>query len=301
MTATADTLNHCDVERRQDFVLLFEVQDGNPNGDPDAGNMPRMDPETTQGIVTDVALKRKVRDYVDATGLEQSRFKIYIQRETYLTETRKRVWEENAEGRQGIRPAEHQKWMCRQFYDIRMFGAVMGMKNYNAGQVRGPLQMTFARSIDRIMPQDSSITRVALEHGRQARQGELDELAAPTHGTMGRKATIPYGLYRAHGFFNPHFARRTGADAADLELFWTALVNMWDFDRSSSRGFTACRGLYVFSHQIPLGNAPAHRLFDLVKVDRKEETDTPRSFSDYKVSIDENALPDRVTLTRLEG
>ena len=301
MTTAADPLSHCNVERRQDFVLLFDVQDGNPNGDPDAGNLPRLDPETMQGIVTDVALKRKVRDYVDATGREQSRYKIYIQRETYLTETRKRVWDENAEGRQGILRSEGQKWMCRQFYDIRMFGAVMGLKDYDAGQVRGPVQMTFARSVDPIMPQDSSITRVALEHNREARQGEVDKLAAPTFGTMGRKATIPYGLYRAHGFFNPHFAQRTGVDAADLELFWTALVNMWDLDRSSSRGLTACRGLYVFSHESPLGNAPAHRLFDLVSINRKEEAETPRSFRDYKVSIDENALPDRVTLIRLEG
>ena len=291
----------CDVDRRHDFVLLFDVQDGNPNGDPDAGNMPRIDPETMQGIVTDVALKRKVRDYVDAAGQDESRYKIYVQRETYLTEVRKRVWAENADGRQGIQPGEGQQWMCQQFYDVRIFGAVMSMREFNAGQVRGPVQMTFARSIDPIVPLDSSITRVAPENDREARQAETDELAAPTHGTMGRKATIPYGLYRAYGFFNPHFARRTGADAADLNLLWSALVNMWDLDRSASRGLTACRGLYVFSHDSPLGNAPAHRLFDLLQVSRKGEVDAPRQFGDYLVDLDESNLPSQVTLTRLEG
>ena len=295
---------HTDVERRQDFVLLFDVQDGNPNGDPDAGNLPRVDPETTQGLVTDVSLKRKVRDWVDASSLEQSRYKIYVQRESYLTETRAKVFREKSEGRQGIHHSEAQQWMCQEFFDIRMFGAVMGMKEYNAGQVRGPVQMTFARSIDPIMPTDFSIARVALEtRGERPETHSEDELEAPTHGTLGRKATVPYGLYMGYGFFNPHFARQTGATSEDLNVFWNALLNMWDLDRSSSRGLMACRGLYVFSHDSSLGNAPAHRLFDLITVQRNEGVEAPRKFRDYRVNVNvnETGLPEAVTLTRLEG
>ena len=297
-TATA----HKDVERRQDFVLLFDVQDGNPNGDPDAGNLPRVDNETMQGLVTDVSLKRKVRDWVDASSLEESRYKIYVQRESYLTETRARVFGRRSEGRQGIPHSEAQQWMCQEFFDIRMFGAVMGMKEYNAGQVRGPVQMTFARSIDPILPTDSSIARVALERrGERAETQSEDELEAPTHGTLGRKATVPYGLYMGYGFFNPHFARKTGVTSEDLDVFWSALLNMWDLDRSSSRGLMACRGLYAFSHESSLGNAPAHRLFDLVSVQRNDGVETPRKFRDYTVMVDETGLPATVTLTRLEG
>ena len=299
-TATAPA--HKDVERRQDFVLLFDVQDGNPNGDPDAGNLPRVDNETMQGLVTDVSLKRKVRDWVDASSLEESRYKIYVQRESYLTETRARVFGQRSEGRQGIHHSEAQQWMCQEFFDIRMFGAVMSMKEYNAGQVRGPVQMTFARSIDPILPTDSSIARVALERrGERAETQSEDELEAPTYGTLGRKATVPYGLYMGYGFFNPHFARKTGVTPEDLEVFWSALLNMWDLDRSSSRGLMACRGLYAFSHASSLGNAPAHRLFDLVSVQRNDGVETPRKFRDYTVAVDETGLPETVTLTRLEG
>ena len=254
MTTTAQT--HTDAGRRHDFVLLFDVQDGNPNGDPDAGNLPRVDPETTQGLVTDVSLKRKVRDWVDASSLDQARYKIYVQRESYLTETRARVFGERSEGRQGIHHSEAQQWMCQEFFDIRMFGAVMSMREYNAGQVRGPVQLTFARSIDPIFPMDSSIARVALERGERPEGREDDDLEAPSHGTLGRKATVPYALYLGYGFFNPNFARRTGVTDGDLQVFWDALVNMWDMDRSASRGLMACRGLYVFSHESPMGNFP---------------------------------------------
>ena len=293
---------HTDVGRRHDFVILFDVQDGNPNGDPDTGNQPRVDPETMQGIVTDVSLKRKVRDYVDAAGGDESRYKIYVQRETYLTETRGRVFEERREENDAPTPQQAQPWLCEQFYDIRMFGAVMSMRERNAGQVRGPVQLTFSRSVDPILAMDSTITRVALENrNERGTESEENEDRAPTHGTLGRKSTVPYGLYVGHGFFNPHFAQRTGADSDDLALLWNALVNMWDLDRSSSRGLMACRGLYVFSHDSPLGNAQAHRLFDTVQVRRRDDVEVPRRFTDYNVTVDAEALPDGVSLTRLEG
>ena len=177
----------------------------------------------------------------------------------------------------------------------------MGMRDYNAGQVRGPAQFTFARSIDPIIPMDSSIARVALERGERPADHGDDDLEAPTHGTLGRKATVPYGLYLGYGFFNPHFAQRTKADSDDLDLLWTALINMWDLDRSASRGLMACRGLYVFSHESSLGNAPAHRLFDRIEVERKGGVSTPRKFRDYTVTVDDEALPAGVDLTRLEG
>ena len=299
MTTTPQV--HIDTGRRHDFVLIFDVRDGNPNGDPDSGNLPRVDPETMQGLVTDVALKRKVRDYVDASGKDQSRYKIYVRRESYLTETRSRVFGERSGGRQGIQPSEAREWMCQEFFDIRMFGAVMGMREYNAGQVRGPVQFTFARSIDPIIPMDSSIARVALERGERAADQGDDDLQAPTHGTLGRKATVPYGLYLGYGFFNPHFAQRTNVSSEDLDLLWTALINMWDLDRSAARGLMACRGLHVFSHENSLGNAPAHRLFDRVHVKRKEDIAAPRRFADYMVTVDAEELPGGVSLTTLEG
>jgi CRISPR-associated protein Csd2 len=276
--------------------MLFDVTDGNPNGDPDAGNLPRVDPETMQGLVTDVSLKRKVRDWVDAARGQEARFKIYVQRETYLTDTRGRVFGD----RKDAQPAEAQQWMCQEFYDIRMFGAVMSMKEHNAGQVRGPLQLTFARSIDPILRLDSSIARVALESRGERPEGqEVDDLAAPTHGTLGRKAIVPYGLYRGHGFFNPHFGQRTGVVEEDLALFWRALENMWDLDRSASRGMMALQGLYVFSHESSLGNAPAHRLFKRINVLCNDGVEAPRSFSDYTVTVDDADLPEGVSLTRL--
>ena len=299
MTTTISV--HTDVNRRHDFVLLFDVQDGNPNGDPDAGNLPRVDNETMQGLVTDVSLKRKIRDWVDASNLEQARYKIYVQRESYLTEARARVFGERAEGRQGIHASEAREWMCEEFFDIRMFGAVMSMREYNAGQVKGPVQMTFARSVDPILPIDSSIARVALERGERPEGREDDDLEAPTHGTLGRKSTVPYALYVGYGFFNPHFAQQTKATDGDLETLWNALVNMWDLDRSSSRGLMSCRGLYVFSHESFMGNAPAHRLFDLVSVEKNGGVEAPRRFREYTVMVDEEGIPDGVSLTRLEG
>ena len=191
--------------------------------------------------------------------------------------------------------------MCEEFFDIRMFGAVMSMRDHNAGQVRGPVQLTFARSVDPIMTVDSRIAMVTLERGKRPSKGGDGGPEAPAHGTMGRKATVPYALYLAHGFFNPHFARQTGVTPEDLEVFWNALVNMWDLDRSATRGLMSCRGLHVFSHESSVGNAPAHRLFDLVSVQRKDGVEAPRKFRDYQVSVDEAGIPERVTLTRLEG
>lgn len=291
---------YTDVARRHDFVLLFDVSDGNPNGDPDAGNLPRVDPENMRGLVTDVCIKRKVRDWVDVARGTQARFKIYVQHETYLTDTRARVFGARSEGRKSVPPAEARQWMCDEFFDVRMFGAVMSMREHNAGQVRGPMQLTFARSVDPIVPLDLSIVGPAQNAG-EARSASDEEQAPTTYGTMGRKAVVPYGLYRTHGFFNPHFAKQTGATEEDLELFWQALQQMWDLDRSSSRGLMACRGLHVFSHESGLGNAPAQTLFERVRVSRREGVDAPRSFVDYRVEVDEANLPAGVTLTRLVG
>ena len=300
MTTTTPAV-HADPARRHDFVLLFDVADGNPNGDPDAGNAPRIDPETMQGLVTDVAIKRKVRDYVDAARGGEQRYKIYVQRESYLTDTRARVFGERANG-SDPEPRAAREWMCDEFFDIRMFGAVMSMKERNAGQVRGPVQFTFARSVCSIFPADHTIGRVALENAGERREGnEGDEQQAPTHGTLGRKATVPYALYRAYGFFNPHYAAQTKADADDIELFWLALRMMWDLDRSAARGLMACRGLYVFSHEHRLGNAPAGDLFGRVAVARRNAAAPPRAFADYEVTIDDGNMPNGVSLTRLVG
>lgn len=297
---------YTDVDRRHDFVLLFDVTDGNPNGDPDAGNLPRVDPETMQGLVTDVCLKRKVRDWVDAMHGQEGHYKIYVQSGIALNAQHKRGYEgSNQPLTDKPLPEVVDKvrdWMCHNFYDIRMFGAVMATK-VNAGLVRGPLQLTFARSINEIVPLEVSITRIAVTREEDLRVVASEEEGGATKGKqteMGRKSIVPYGLYRAHGFFNPHFAKRTGVADADLELFWQALQNMWDFDHSAARGMMSCRGLYVFSHESSLGNAPAHKLFDLITIEpRMYGLAAPRSFSDYEVIVDEAGLPEGVTLTRL--
>jgi CRISPR-associated protein Csd2 len=289
-----ETIN--DPARRHDFVLLFDVVDGNPNGDPDAGNLPRVDPETMQGLVTDVAIKRKVRDYVDLARGSEQRYKIYVQHEAYLTDTRNRVFGTRAPGQKTVSVNDGRAWMCEEFFDVRMFGAVMSMKEANAGQVRGPIQLTFARSVDQITPLDIAIVGPA-QNATQTKRAEGDE--SDKFGTMGRKALVPYGLYRAHGFFNPHFAKQTGVTSEDLDLFWRALQMMWDTDRSASRGMMACRGLYVFSHESSLGNAPAHKLLERVSVVKLPDVVAPRSFRDYTVHVDAANLPAGVALTSL--
>jgi len=293
---------YADVKRRHDFAILFDVRDGNPNGDPDAGNLPRVDPETMQGLVTDVCLKRKVRNYVDATKGKESPYKIFVENRGYLVDHKERAYEAvKAKKGDDSKADAARVWLCQNYFDIRMFGAVLvGKKGegYNCGQVRGPLQLTFARSVDPIVPLDLSITRVALEN-RGEKPREEDDKAAT--GTMGRKALLPYGLYLGYGFFTPHFAGETNVSAADLQLFWNALQNMWDLDHSASRGMMACRGLYVFSHESDLGNAPAQNLFDLISIKKLGGAQVPRKFADYTVTINEVAIPAGVTLTKLVG
>lgn len=296
---TTTTATHTDIARRHDFVLLFDVTDGNPNGDPDAGNLPRVDPETMQGLVTDVSLKRKVRDYVDTARGKEDRFKIYVQHGAFLNDTRKRLFTEKGSGEKQPDPMTARGWMCGEFFDVRMFGAVMSMKENNAGQVRGPMQLTFGRSIDPIVPTDIGIVGPAQNKKDVNRDDSEGE--ATNYGTMGRKSIVHYGLYRAHGFFNPHFAVQTGVDADDLTIFWQALQGMWDLDHSSSRGLMSCRGLYVFSHESRLGNAPAQDLFERVTIARNAGVEAPRKFVDYTLRIDDASLPQGVTLTRLVG
>ncbi len=307
---------YTDVSRRHDFVLFFDVQDGNPNGDPDAGNLPRVDPETMHGLVTDVCLKRKVRDWIFAAQEKAAGMDIYVKHRGILAHEQRRAYrspEVNAEP--STKPNDKaREWMCANFYDIRMFGAVMTTgkagkddgkgkgKNlqWNCGQVRGPVQLTFARSVDPIVPLDLSITRVALTNADDVDRGEAEDETASS-GQMGRKSLVPYGLYRAHGFFVPPFAAKTGASSDDLATFWQALQQMWDLDRSAARGMMACRGLYVFTHESPLGNAPAHSLFDLVSAQKKDDAGVARSFRDYEININAGAVPQDVTLTRLSG
>ncbi len=305
MTTTAQA--HTDAGRRHDFVLLFDVQDGNPNGDPDAGNLPRMDPETAQGLVTDVCLKRKVRDYVNEVMECEETYKIYVQSGEALNDKHDRAYTalniKSTGTRQKAGDVDRTRdWMCQNFYDIRTFGAVM-TTGRNCGQVRGPIQLTFARSIDPIFPMDISITRLAVTkpEDMEVAVSEEGEGMGGKQNTMGRKATVPYALYLGYGFFNPSFARRTGMTDGDLQVFWNALVNMWDMDRSASRGLMACRGLYVFSHESRMGNSPAHRLLERVSVSRKDGVEAPRKFGDYTVALDESGLPDNISLTRLEG
>jgi CRISPR-associated protein Csd2 len=375
--------HHLNPNYRHDFVLLFDVIDGNPNGDPDGGNLPRTDPETSHGLVTDVCLKRKIRNYVatyaeyEATEDEASRLKIFVEHHGVLNDQIRRAYTE--QGLATVKPSEEvvkdgaivtalreikhllpdafnlidaevdasedvvtilkysgeltadelkeqlepiedslktnkalkkfiddlvkkagkpnksianvktaQTWMCANFYDVRMFGAVMST-GLNAGQVRGPVQLTFGRSLDPVQPQDLAITRMAVTDAKDREKLQ----------TMGRKTLIPYGLYLSHGFYSPCLAAQTGVTEKDLELFWQALVKMWDCDRSASRGMMAPRGLYVFSHESKLGNAPAHKLFERIQVRLKEQGSVPRQFRDYEVAINEVDLPPGVSLTRL--
>ena len=287
------------IESRYDFVLLFDVKDGNPNGDPDAGNLPRVDAETGRGLVTDVSLKRKVRNYVGMVKAEQPPFEIYVKERAILNKQHERAYEaigasDAMKGDDKVDAARD--WMCRNFYDVRTFGAVMST-GVNCGQVRGPVQMTFARSVDPIVAQEHSITRMAVTSERELesrrREGE--------NRTMGRKHTVPYGLYLARGFVSSHLAAQTGFSDSDLDLLWEALANMFEHDRSAARGEMSTRGLYVFKHDSQLGNAHAHSLFARIRPERKEEAVVPRDFADYQVSIDNENLPAGVSLTQVVG
>ena len=272
------------ISNRYDFVLLF-VTDGNPNGDPDAGNMPRVDPETGHGLVTDVAIKRKVRNYVGLKHENKSPYEIYVREGAVLQSQRKAAYEDLKEGEK-TSEEKARAFMCENFYDVRAFGAVMSTKKFNAGQVRGPVQLTFARSINRILPVEHTITRVARETEARAAAGGQTE--------MGNKSTVAYGLYRAHGFVSPHLAdggKGTGFSGDDLDLFWQALGVMFDHDRSAARGLMATRRLIVFKHGTKLGNAPAHKLFERVTVTQKKSVETPRAYVDFDVAVDTAGLP----------
>jgi len=258
--------------------------------------------------VTDVAIKRKIRDWVDVVRGDEGRFKIYVQSGEALNTKHQRAYDDLGIKSTGTRQRREDtdrasEWMCRNFFDVRMFGAVM-TTGVNCGQVRGPLQFTFARSIDPVVPLDVSITRVAITREEDLAVVSGEEGADATGGKrteMGRKALVPYGLYRAHAFFNPHYARKTGVDDEDLALVWQALQEMWDLDRSSARGMMACRGLYVFTHENPLGNAPAQTLFERVRVERRADVEAPRAFSDYQVVVQGSDLPVGVRLSMLVG
>ena len=287
------------IENRYDFVLLFDVKDGNPNGDPDAGNLPRVDAETGCGLVTDVSLKRKVRNYVGMVKGEQPPFEIYVKEKAILNKQHERAYE--AIGASDAMKVDDKvdaarDWMCRNFYDVRTFGAVMST-GVNCGQVRGPVQLTFARSVDPIVAQEHSITRMAVTSERELesrrREGE--------NRTMGRKHTVPYGLYMARGFVSSHLAAQTGFSDSDLDLLWEALANMFEHDRSAARGEMATRGLYVFKHDSQLGNAHAHSLFARIQPERREEDVVPRDFADYQVSIGNENMPASVSLTQVVG
>ena len=294
------------ITNRYDFVYYFDVENGNPNGDPDAGNMPRVDSETGYGIVTDVCLKRKIRNYVEAVHEDEPGYDIYIKDNVPLNVSDRRAVEAVGLKADDLKQASKirkddpmldvkiRDFMCATFFDVRTFGAVMTTfvkNNLNCGQVRGPVQLTFARSVDPIVPQEVTITRIAI----------TTEADAEKKGTeMGRKYVVPYALYRCEGFVSANLARKTtGFSEGDLELFWSSLENMFDVDHSAARGKMAARALIVFKHESELGNAPSNKLFESVTISKRDGVLTPRSFSDYtEIEIDQAQIPDGVTVQR---
>lgn len=279
------------IKNRIDFVYIFDVQDGNPNGDPDAGNLPRVDAETGLGLVTDVCLKRKVRNYVDVAKAGMSGYDIFIQEAAVLDNRVEEIYATDAvkkEKEKDKRKMTAKTALCEKYYDIRSFGAVIATKD-KQGQVRGPIQLTFARSVDPIFSHTHAITRMAV-----TKEADKDK-----ERTIGRKSTVPYGLYVAHGFISANLAKQTGFSDEDLTLFWSALENMFDNDRSAARGLMSARGLIVFEHSSELGNAPANKLFDRVKVVRKEDVVTPRGIDDYSITVDEENMPSGVSCNRV--
>jgi len=276
-----------DLSKRYDFIYFFDVKDGNPNGDPDAGNLPRVDAETGNGLVTDVCLKRKVRNYVGLIKGEKPPFEIYVKEKAVLNNQHERAYKalgidlssDGGKRKGGDRVEDARKWMCQNFYDIRTFGAVMST-GVNCGQVRGPVQLTFARSVDPVITSEHSITRMAVTTSKEAEDQSGD------NRTMGRKFTIPYGLYRAYGFISAPLAIQTGFSEDDLSLFWEALQNMFEHDRSAARGLMSARRLIVFEHSSLMGNKPVQDLFDRVKVECKDcKSEPARDFSAYTVSL----------------
>ena len=310
------------IAHRYDFVLLFDVTRGNPNGDPDAGNLPRLDPETNHGLVSDVSLKRKIRNYVDLAHAGEDGLHIYVEDGSILNDKHRQAYralrpdDSKVDKDAKLNPkddAEARKltdFMCRNFFDVRTFGAVMST-GVNCGQVRGPVQLTFAQSVEPIVPQEISITRMAATTPAEKKQKEEggDSSDRTDNRTMGRKYIVPYGLYRAHGFISAKLAERTGFGETDLDLLFKALEDMFEHDRSAARGEMASRKLIVFKHALPLGNAPAHALFKRVQVGRAiagefrdlkdpgiDNAPPARAFSDYLVEIDREGLPDGVEI-----
>ena len=287
------------LENRYDFVYLFDVKDGNPNGDPDAGNLPRVDAETGKGLITDVCLKRKIRNYITLTKDDKPPHDIYIKEKAILNQTHEKAYIEigaqdelkSDKKRKGSGDSveKARDWICKNFYDVRTFGAVMST-GINCGQVRGPVQLTFARSINPIISQEHAITRMAVATEAEAEKQSGD------NRTMGRKFTVPYGLYMGHGFISSHLAQQTGFSEDDLELLFQALENMFEHDRSAARGEMTARGLYVFKHGSKLGNAQAHDLFERISVELIDESKPPRAFSDYQISVNDSDMPTGVTL-----
>lgn len=284
------------VNKRYDFTLLFDVINGNPNGDPDAGNAPRIDPETGHGLVSDVCLKRKIRNFITlakgTNGAAKPGFDIYVKERAILNQQHERAYK--ALKLDSKKPKEEEidrarAWMCQNFFDVRMFGAVMST-GVNCGQVRGPVQLAFSRSKDPIVSLEQSITRMAVTTERESQSQEGG------NRTMGRKEIVPYGLYISHGFISPFLAEQTGFSNDDLALLWQSLQMMFEHDRSAARGEMASRKLVVFEHESALGNAPAHSLFDRVKVVRKDESRPPRAYSDYEVTVNQSKLPTGITV-----
>lgn len=286
------------IQNRYDFVLLFDVENGNPNGDPDAGNMPRIDPETGHGIITDVCLKRKVRNFVDLSKGGTTGYDIYVREKAILNQQHERAYKaKNLDSaKDKVTPGDIEQarlWMCENFYDVRSFGAVMST-GVNCGQVRGPVQLAFAKSQDPVVPREITVTRMAVTTEKEAESQKGD------NRTMGHKFIIPYALYRVHGFISAPLAERTGFSEADLALFWQALQNMFEHDRSASRGEMAARKLFVFKHADALGNAPAHALFDRITVGLAPEGQKPpRGFADYQLRVNRDNLPEGVALQEI--
>lgn len=290
------------IKNRYEFVILFDVENGNPNGDPDAGNLPRIDPESGYGLVTDVCLKRKIRNYVQTVKEGEPGYKIYIKEDVPLNRSDNTAYEYLGVDEKSVKDAKKsdpdidvkiRDFMCRNFFDIRTFGAVMTTfvkAALNCGQVRGPVQLSFARSVDPIISQEVTITRVAITTEKDAENKKTE---------MGRKNIVPYGLYRAEGYISANLARKvTGFSEDDLELLWEAIVNMFEVDHSAARGKMAVRDLIVFKHSKELGDCPAYKLFDAVKVTRKADVEYPRKFSDYTVEICSDAIPATVEVSR---
>lgn len=281
------------IKNRYEFVMFYDVENGNPNGDPDAGNMPRIDPETGYGIVTDVCLKRKVRNYVELVKQDSPGFKIYVKEGIPLNQNHVEAYDavglKTGTKASVVQVGDARKWMCSKYYDVRTFGAVMTTGD-NCGQVRGPVQINFSRSLDPIVQQEVTITRLTVTRIEEAEKER----------TMGRKHIVPYGLYRVEGYVSAKLAndanKGTGFSDEDLELFWDALANMFEHDRSAARGKMATRKLFIFKHESELGNAHAHKLFETVTVERVNSAEPPRSFSDYVVKIDRGLLPTGVSI-----